>query len=511
MQDQGLGSWPKRRERIAPNDVAIIWGTNEITYGGLAARTRRLASALTRLSVGRGDRVAYLGSNHPALAETLFASTSLGAVFVPLNTRLSPRELAALVRDAEARILVHDPSLDEIAADISRETSLETIIRVGPDPREGARALEDLIAEADPADEIDRAVELSDEAMIMYTSGTTGSPKGVVLTHSNLTWNCFNALIDMDVRTDEVTLVNAPMFHTAALNQSFLPTFIKGGTSVLMPEFDAERTLALIAKHGVTLTFGVPAMFSALIEADAWTTADLSSLRAVFAGGAPVPADLIRRYQDRGVVFMQGYGMTEASPGVLFLRARDSLRKAGSAGTPCFFTDVRLIAPDGRPAAPGEPGEIQVRGPNVMSGYWRKPAETSLVLSEDGWFSSGDILTVDEEGCYTVTDRKKDMFITGGENVYPAEVEKALHEHPAVIDCAVIGVDDARWGEVGHAFVVLRDEASLTLDEMHSFLKDRLASYKVPRTVEHREALPRNASGKLLKAELKSSIRRDIA
>jgi fatty-acyl-CoA synthase len=346
-------------------------------------------------------------------------------------------------------------------------------------------------------------VGFDDVAMIMYTSGTTGQPKGVTLTHANLAWNVYNVLIDVDVSHDEVTLVSAPMFHTAALNQTFLPTFIKGGTAVLMSAFDPQRTLEVIAEHRVTWMFGVPAMFQALAQAPGWSSADLSSIRAVEAGGAPVPAELIRTYQARGLTFMQGYGMTEASPGVLFLRAKDSLRKAGTAGTPCFFTDVDVVDTAGRPVSQGDRGEILCRGPHVMQGYWNKPAETSDVLSDDGWFRSGDIALRDEENYLTVVDRVKDMFVSGGENVYPAEIENALCGHPAVVECAVIGVPDQRWGEVGRVFVVLRQGSELGYDEMVQFLEKHLARYKIPKSLVIVDALPRNASGKLLKKLLK--------
>lgn len=503
MRDEGLGSWPRRRARIAARDVALIHEGQTTTYGELERRVARLGDALRSLGVGAGDRVAYLGPNHPAFAETMFAVAALGAIFVPLNTRLAAPELSFVVRDAGVDVLVWDHRLERTASEVVAATSPSHGIVVGADVAEGAadHAYEDVLASGGDG-HLDTPVSLEDDAMIMYTSGTTGHPKGVVITHANVTWNCFNVLIDVDVSQDEVTLVSAPMFHTAALNQTFLPTFIKGGTSVLVSAFDPQETLELIAEHRVTWMFGVPAMFKALTQAPGWGEADLSSVRAVEAGGAPVPEELIRTYQERGLTFMQGYGMTEASPGVLFLRAKDSLTKVGSAGTPCFFTDVRVTDEDDRDVPVGEPGEIRVRGPNVMRGYWNAEEATREVLSEDGWFRSGDVAVSDEDGCLTIVDRLKDMFISGGENVYPAEVENALHEHPAVADCAVIGVPDDRWGEVGQAFVVLREGHELTEEEMERFLDARLARYKIPRSLVVVDALPRTASGKLLKKEL---------
>ncbi|WP_052668703.1 acyl-CoA synthetase [Nitriliruptor alkaliphilus] len=502
MNDHGLGSWPRRRARVAPDDVALIHDGQQRTYGELADRVDRLGAALGDLGVEAGDRVAYLGPNHPAFVETMFATMAIGAVFVPLNTRLAPAELAYMARDAELRALVWSDSLEDTARAVLGDAPTDLRVVVGQPSDAAAHTLEELVARGAIRD-MDVPVGHTDTAMLMYTSGTTGYPKGVTLTHGNLTWNVFNVLIDVDVSHDEVTLVSAPMFHTAALNQTFLPTFVKGGTAVLESAFDPVRTLRLIPELGITWMFGVPAMFQALTAAPGWDEADLSSIRAVEAGGAPVPEELIRTYQARGLTFMQGYGMTEASPGVLFLRAKDSLRKVGTAGTPCFFTDVDVIDDAGRSAPAGEPGEVVVQGPNVMRGYWRKGDATRAVLDEDGWFRSGDIAIRDEEGYLRIVDRKKDMYISGGENVYPAEVENALFEHPAVAECAVIGVADQRWGEVGRAYVVLRDGSSLDQAELERFLAARLARYKVPKSLVVVAALPRNASGKLLKKELR--------
>jgi fatty-acyl-CoA synthase len=502
MFDHGLGSWPRRRARIASGDVALVHEGSRLTYGELAERVDRVGSALRGLGIARGDRIGYLGPNHPGFVETMFATFALGAVFVPLNTRLAAAELSYMLRDAAVKALVWDHRLDATARAVLDEAPTERRIVVAGTSDAAERTLDELRSMAQDAVD-DVPVGQDDVAMIMYTSGTTGHPKGVTLTHGNLTWNVYNVLIDVDVSHDEVTLVSAPMFHTAALNQTFLPTFVKGGTAVLESAFDPARTLELIAEHRITWMFGVPAMFQALTAAPGWDDADLSSVRAVEAGGAPVPEELIRTYQSRGLTFMQGYGMTEASPGVLFLRAKDSLRKVGTAGTPCFFTDVDVVDDDGRTAPTGEPGEVIVQGPNVMRGYWDDDDATRTVLSDDGWFRSGDVAVRDDEGYLRIVDRKKDLFISGGENVSPAEVENALYEHPAVAECAVIGVADERWGEVGRAYVVVRQGHQLDQQQMERFLSDRLARYKVPRSLVLVDGLPRNASGKLLKKELR--------
>jgi len=487
--NQGIGSWPARRARMSPDRTALIHEGRRYSYADVHDRAARLAHALRDLGAGRGDRVAYLGRNMPSLAETLFAAGMLGAVFVPLNFRLAPRELEPIVADCEPGILIFDDALSATVASL----------RDRPGHRIGTAGYADLLAAA-AADPLDEPVGQDELCMIQYTSGTSGKPKGVLLTHANISWNTFNMLVDVDV-ADEVSLVSAPMFHTAALNQLFLPTFIKGGTSVLMTAFDPDAALGLIEEHKVTWMFGVPAMFSAMTRAPRWAGADLSSVRILMCGGAPVPEPLIRAYQARGLTFVQGYGLTETAPGALFLRARESVAKAGSAGTACFFTDVRVVRPDLTDVEAGETGEVIISGPNVSGGYWRQPDATAAAY-DGGWLRSGDLATVDDDGYVFIRGRAKDMFISGGENVYPAEVEQALTAHPAVAECAVIGVPDERWGEAGRAVVVLRDGADVAGDDLLGFLDGRLARYKIPATVVFAAELPRNAAGKLLKARL---------
>ncbi|MGN9841210.1 acyl-CoA synthetase [Nonomuraea sp. H19] len=489
MRNQGLGSWPARRARMTPERVALSCRGRAHTYGDLRERTYRLASALADLDVRRGDRVAYLGANHPALVETFFAAGLLGAVFVPLNTRLALPELQYILQDAGAQIVVLGDGQDGAGL---------------PGGHISASGYEALLEGGSP-EPIDEPVGQDDVCLIMYTSGTTGRPKGAMLTHANLTWNTVNLLVDVPLAHDEVTLISAPLFHIAALAQTLIPTVLKGGRAILEPSFDVDGTFDLIETERVTVMFGVPSMFGLLARSPRWAGADLSSLRHLLCGGAPVPKPLIRIYQDRGLTFLQGYGMTETAPGALFLGAERSIDKAGSAGVPCFFSDVRLVKPDGTEAAPGEPGEVYVQGPNVMPGYWRRPEETAKVLSPDGWFRSGDVGVADEEGYVRIADRLKDVIISGGENIYPAEVESVLYSHAAVAECAVIGVPDDTWGEVGKALVVLRPDATAEAGELLKHLDGRLARFKIPKYLEFVPELPKNAAGKLLKAPLRKA------
>jgi fatty-acyl-CoA synthase len=495
VRDAGLGSWTARRGRMSPHRVALVDEAQEITYAGLARSATRAALALRGLGVRRGDRVAYLGPNHHTFLEVLFGTAQLGAIFVPLNTRLAAPELAFILADSGATVLLYAPPQAALAKQLRAVDSLRHLVAL-------ADEYSALLHRHD-GDPLDERIALDDTCMIMYTSGTTGRPKGVRLTHGNLIWNSVNMLIDVDLRADEVTLVNAPMFHVAALNQTVLPTFLKGGRSVLVPAFGPADSLDLIARHRVTFMFGVPTMFATVAADPGWAGADLSSVRTLIVGGAPVPAPLIATYRGRGLVFLEGYGMTETSPGALFLRADDAQAHPGSAGTPVFFADVRLEDAAGDTPPIGEYGEVVVQGPNVMPGYWGRPEDTDAVLSADGWFRSGDLATLDEDGFFHIRDRVKDMFISGGENVYPAEVEEALYAHPAIADCAVIGIPDPRWGEVGRAIVVLRPDTVTTAAELLASLDGRIARYKIPKSVVVVDAMPRTGSGKILKSQLR--------
>ncbi|MEU0264672.1 long-chain fatty acid--CoA ligase [Nocardioides sp. NPDC006303] len=497
MLDSGIGSWPARRARMTPGARAFVQDDAVVTYAEVDRLVEEVAHGLRARGVAAGDRVAFLGLNSIELAVTLFATARLGAVFLPLNTRLAPPELAWILTDAEPALLVHADDFDEAV-------SSDAVAALGlPSHRFTAVGGHGLEALAVPSKErIDVEVGLDDVFMIQYTSGTSGRPKGVMLTHGNIAWNAFNLLVDVDVRSDEIALVTAPLFHTAALNQVLLPTFLKGGTSLIAARFDPAAAIATIERERVTLLFGVTSMYQALAQEPTWATADLDSLRSALSGGAPIPRTLLDTWQSRGLHIIQGYGLTEASPGTTMLRAGDGLDKLGSAGTPCFFTDVRVVAPGNEEAAPGQAGEVHVSGPNVTPGYWHNEAATEAAF--DGpWLRTGDVAMLDDDGFLYVVDRVKDMYISGGENVYPAEVEQAVYTHPGVAEAAVIGVPDERWGEVGRAVVVRRPDSALTESELLKHLDGRLARYKIPKAVVFVDEIPHNASGKLLKSRVR--------
>jgi fatty-acyl-CoA synthase len=503
MTDLGVGSWPARRARISPHRVAFRQGGRALTYAELAARVDHLAAGLAGQGVRPGDRVAYLGPNDLATFETFFAAGRLGAIFVPLNIRLAAPEIAYMLADCGARVLVYAPETAGLAAAADpRAAGVTTLVALDPAGAGDALAYADLTTGGTPPD---TEVGLADDALILYTSGTTGRPKGAVLTHGNVTFNTTNQLVHVDVLSTDVVLCTAPLFHVTGLGQVSLPTLVKGGTVVIAPRFDPEWMLRTVAELRVNAFSAVPTMLQMLSEHPAWAAADLSSLRYVIFGGSPVLERVARAWQDRGIDVLQGYGMTEAAPGVLLVppdpRARE---RPTSAGVPHFFTDTALVDPAGGPVAVPGTGELVVRGPHVFRGYWNRPADTADAL-RDGWFRSGDVVRVDADGWGTVVDRVKDVIISGGENIYPAEVEAVLAQLPEVAASAVIGVPDPRWGEVGYAFVVRQPGATLDEARLRAHLERQLARYKIPRHLRFVDDLPRTASGKVRKAELRRS------
>ncbi|WP_426228233.1 o-succinylbenzoate--CoA ligase [Pseudarthrobacter sp. DSP2-3-2b1] len=516
MENFGIGSWLQRRRPKSGNKTALISGNRELSYVEFADRSARLANALRDRGVAKGDRVAYLGENHPAFLETLFAAGLLRAIFVPLNTRLAPPEIQFQLQDCGARILIHPRSLDVLATrgsdgtPLTRRIVVDDISEGGAAPSEnipgrGSFAVEDFESVlATVSDDFrDETVGLDDGAMILYTSGTTGRPKGALLTHGNVVWNCMNVLVDFDFASTDVALMISPMFHVASLNMGVLPTLLKGGTVVLEAKFDPKRTLELIQKHRVTTLSGVPTTFQMLCEHPDWEGTDLNSLKKLTCGGSAVPLRVLDSYELRGLRFSNGYGMTETAPGATVLPADRSREKAGSSGLSHFFTDVRITGFDGGQAPPETVGEIHIKGPNVISQYWNQPEAILQSTAPDGWFKSGDMGYKDTEGFVYISDRLKDMIISGGENVYPAEVEQAITELEAVASVAVIGVPDEKWGEVPRAVLLLREGASLTGEQVREHLSGRLARYKIPKSYVFVDEMPRTASGKIRKVELK--------
>ncbi len=497
--DIGLANWFRERSSRTPERRALHFEGRDWTYGEMQREIEACAGRLAALGIAKGDRVAFLGHNQPMFLFVLFASARLGAIFVPLNFRLTGPELAFMIEDCAAKLLVvdaahravvepHLPWLTSLKATLAAEDQARWFD--GPSPATlPVQARED------------------DVALIMYTSGTTGRPKGAMLTHGNIWWNNTSSMLTIETSSDDVTLVPAPLFHIGGLNVTTLVAFQKGALVVLRRGFDPGQALGDIATHKVTTMFGVPAMFLFMAHHPSFAETDLSSVRLLIVGGAPCPLPVLKTYLARGVMMQQGYGLTETSPMVSFLAPEYALTKVGASGRTPMFVEVKLVDSDGHVVeAPGAQGEILVRGPNVTKGYWGLPEATAQAIDPGGWFHTGDAGFFDEQGFLTISDRIKDMIISGGENVYPAEVESQLMRHPAIAEVGVIGEPDPQWGENVVAVVALKAGCSLTLEELCSFAERSLAHYKLPKRLEFVAALPRNATGKILKYQLRQTF-----
>ena len=478
-----LSHWIERHARFAPSAVAIRYEGRDITYAGLAERIQRGAAVLAARGVRQGDAVAYLGLNHPAALVLLFACARLGAMLVPLNWRLAPPELARVVSDCPPRVL------------LAESAYMSTL--------PGAVGIEVL----EEKDGTPPAAVGGEEmpVLLCYTSGSTGAPKGVVLSQRALFWNAVNSTHMHDLTSADRVLTTLPMFHVGGLNILTTPALHVGARVVLHPRFDPQATLEAIERERITLTVLVPAQLTAMMALPAWKSADLSSLRMITTGSTIVPEAFVRKVSARGVPVIQVYGSTETCPIAAYVRVGDALRKAGSAGVTALHCEVRVVGDDGAEAAPGRDGEIQVRGPNVASSYWRAPEESAQTF-KDGWYRSGDVGHFDDEGHLYVVSRLKDLIISGGENIYPAEVESVLLEFPEVEEACVVGKPDPRWGEAVAAAVVLKPGCDMTEAQTIARFQGRIARYKHPREVRFLERLPRSALGKVQREAVRAAL-----
>ena len=505
----GLAEWLTRRAARAPHKPALTCNGVTWSYGELIERIERMSAVLAAGGVAPGARVGYLGFNDPMFVVVLFATARIGAICVPLNFRLSGQELAFIIGDAGVHTLVvgeeHIAVIDAVRSELACHRFIH---RGGGVP--GWEPADALMAEVYGVQSLPAAVPAAipvradDVAVIMYTSGTTGHPKGAMLTHGNFWANNLNEMFLWDMVSTDVTLNFAPMFHVGGLLCGSMTTLLAGGHLVLQRAFDAQAVLDAVAAHRITVSFAVPAMLLFISQHEAFEAADLSSLRLIAVGGAPMPEPLLRLYGARNIPVQQGYGMTETASMITFLHPDRSADKLGSSGTPPLMTEIKLIDAAGEPVtAAGATGEICVRGANVMPGYWNRPEATEASFTPDGWFRSGDIGYRDAEGFLYVCDRIKDMVISGGENIYPAEVESVLYDHPDIAEVAVIGAPDARWGERVVAVVAPRPGKSITLEGLNTFAEGKLARYKLPKELRIVDVLPRNPTGKVLKAKLR--------
>ena len=505
----------KKSVRERPQKIASICGDSRLTFQEMDERVNRLSSALSSLGIARGDRVAVLSLNCHRFFELYYGVAQLGAIVVPINFRLQPPEIKYIVDHSGSRAFAVDPALASLVEAVRPQLeSVEHFISMSDDPREGYLSYEILLASGSPDF---NAPQVSDDELLglFYTSGTTAEPKGVMLTHKNMLANIAHSEGVYNYLPEDIYLHAAPMFHLADGAAVFSHTS-RGATQVFIPRFEPKHLLETVASERVSLLLLVPTMVNFVLQQPDLGSYDLSSLRHLTYGASPIAPDLLRRAMKAlNCQFAQGYGLTEASPLLTVLTHQDHLvdekseGRLASCGKPVKGVDVRVVKEDGAEVNPGEVGEIIARGPNIMRGYWKRPQDTDDAV-RDGWLHTGDLATVDEEGYIYLVDRKKDMIVTGGENVYSTEVEAVLYAHPAVKEAAVIPIPDPDWGEAVHACIALRDDKQITAEELTEFCRERMANYKVPRSIEFIEGeLPKGGTGKILKKQLRERYWKD--
>ncbi len=502
--------WLARRAQLSPERVALIDtqdNNRAITYRQCNAQANRTAHFLQQaLGVGKGDRVAVLAKNSVAYLDIWFALGKIGGVLQNLNWRLTPYELQSIVAEAQPKALIYDPEFSSTVQALESALQGHALRWVSLGTPAAPHHLEFAQREAYPDTPPPHpTLSPEDPWVLCYTGGTTGLPKGAILSHRAITANAVNTIISWGLTPEDATLLNAPLFHTGGLNVFTAPLVYLGGMSIVGREFDLEQTFDWLESGQVTVFFGVPTMFIMMQNHPRWEKADFSHLRFVISGGAPCPLPVFERFWAKGVEFKTGYGLTEAGPNTFWLPPEQVRSKPGAVGYPLFHVEVRVVDEQGRDLPPGQVGELLIRGPHLFSGYWNRPEETAKAL-RDGWLYTGDLATYDADGCFRIMGRRKEMIISGGENVYPGEIESVLHGHPAIAEAAVVGVPDPKWGEVPWAAVVLRPGHKVDAEALRAYCRERLAGYKVPKRFIFLEALPKTGANKVDKRRLKAQL-----
>ncbi|MCM3239586.1 o-succinylbenzoate--CoA ligase [Heyndrickxia oleronia] len=488
---KGIAYWIEKWAYTHPDRTAVITDNEKVSYKQL---DRMIASAAQRiqekLQGRKGERIAILSHNRLEYIVLLFAIAKAECVAVPLNIRLSAKELIFQLNDSGSKILYAEKDNAEFATSLVEQSELEHLA-----------FMEEVCEETQTSFAFERMIDEEAPYIICYTSGTTGKPKGAVLTQSNIFWNAVNNKLAIDLTSEDHCIVLLPLFHIGGIGLFAFPALFSGGTIVIPGKFDPEKTLAMIEKYKVTVVMGVPTIHQALLTSPSFNTTNLSTVRWFYNGGAPCPRELIDAYFDRGFLFGQGFGMTETSPTLFMLSKEDAPRKRGSIGKPVLFSEYKLLDSEGKEVEKGAVGELAVRGPNIMKEYWNRADATKDAL-KDGWLLTGDLAKTDDEGFLFIIGRKKEMIISGGENIYPLEVEQVISQMEGIAEVAVVGNADPLWGEVPAAFIVKENGSALTEEAVIQYCQGNLAKYKIPKQVTFLNEMPKNATGKIQKTKL---------
>ncbi len=494
------------RTRLSPDRTALITVAprTRLTYRELNDRALRCARVWSEAcGLSKGDRVGILAKNRVEFLDAFFAAGKSGIILVPLNVRLAPAELAGIIKDSGLKLLIYDGEFSDNIRILKQQCPLSHWVALDAPADASDLSYRNLLAQASSSGWPAAACDPEDLYCLLYTSGTTGKPKGVMIPHRMVAWNGYNTALCWQLREDDVSPIFTPLYHAGGLAAFLVPIVAAGGTVVLHRQFDASEVWTTIEREKCTVMLGVPTIYKMLADAPEFARVNLSHVRWFISGGAPLPVELIETYRRRGAVLKQGYGLTEVGVNCFSMSGEEAIRKAGSIGRPMMFTEAKLARAEGQTTAGEQVGELWLRGPHVSKGYWNDPAATAACFDPDGWFHTGDIARCDAEGFYSIVGRSKDMFISGGVNVYPAEVEAELLKHPRIRDAAVIGVSHPTWGEVGVAFLVSEDRAAVPAEELNTYLAGTLAKFKIPQQYIFVAELPRTAYGKVVKAELR--------
>ncbi|MEM9750144.1 MAG: AMP-binding protein [Pseudomonadota bacterium] len=483
-----------KRAALSPTKLALrdLKGERALTYRSLDAASAKCAALLQSKGIGAEDRVAILCRNRIEFFEALFACAKVGAILVPLNWRMPAAELQGILSNCQPTLIFVG---EEDLPTLEQASPAAPVVKLDDNSADGYQALCEtsppiICRDFWPADQI---------WYLLYTSGTTGAPKAVMQTYQMAVINYTNVRQAIDLQEDDRTLNFLPLFHTAGINLYTLPMLFAGAEVSILPGFDVDETMGLLANGALDVFFGVPAVYQQISLHPAFAEIDCSRVRHWGCGGAPLQDVLVEAFAERGALVCNGYGMTETGPTAYLMHHSHVRRKIGSVGMTQMMTAARLLGGDGAPVGPNEPGELQLKGPGITPGYWGAPDATKAAFTDDGWLKTGDLASADEEGFTYIVGRSKEMYISGGENVYPAEVENMLARHPAVLEAAVVGVPDEKWGEVGRAFVQLRDDQCAGADELMRYARDNLAAYKAPKSFVFVTEFPRTAAGKIQK------------
>jgi fatty-acyl-CoA synthase len=499
-----VGDWIRKWSSLQPQKYALFFEDQPFTYQKLNHRINQLCHLLLEMGVKKGDRIAVLLHNCNQYLEIFFGLSKIGALLVPLNWRLAGPELEFILKDSGSSLLVFEPEFEEVVTSIRSHLNIlnRNYLTIGQPYLDWTTDYEKAIS-GKPMGEplMNGSAGDEDPHILMYTSGTTGTPKGAVLSQSKTLFNALNADIFYNLTSRDVMIIPRPLFHSGGLLVESTPVLYKGGTLILRKRFRPNEILETIQKYRVTLLELSATVFQFILQDCDLDQYDLSSVRCFFTGGERIPMAMLKEYHRRGILISQIFGQTESST-ITFLPAEQAINKIGSVGLPVFHVEVKIVDKMGKEVKPGEVGEIIVKGPTLMSGYWNRPDLTAETI-RDGWLHTGDLAKTDEEGYIYIVDREKDMYVSGGENVYPAEIEKIFFSHPKILDAGVVGVSDDKWGEVGKAYLALKPGETMSEEEALKFLHGKVAKFKIPKYVKFVEELPKTASGKIKKFLLK--------